>query len=117
MTDHAAILDLALDNDGLWEFTYIGGERHRDPHSGIERVSANPDAFRDLHQSMIDLLRAGYITIRSGSGEDLDTDEAVAVLSDASNWALPSPAPGSWEAENEAYRVALTARGESARTG
>jgi hypothetical protein len=69
---NAAILDLASDNDGLWEFTYIGGKRHRDPGDdvSIERLSANPDEFRDLHQPMIHLLRAGYITIRTGSGEN-----------------------------------------------
>ena len=67
------ILELASDNDGLWEFSFIGGQRRRDSadDSRIERVSANPNAFRDLHQPMIEMVRAGYITIRTASGDDL----------------------------------------------
>src|SRR5436190_1186363 len=107
----AAILDLASDNDGLWEFTFMAGHHQRDPVDvRIERVSANPEFFRDLHQAMVDLVRVGYLTIRTGSGDDLTTDEAVAVLGDASNWELGP------DAENDGYRVALTARGEAART-
>jgi hypothetical protein len=106
---YVEILDLASDNDGLWEFAFIGGQRHRDADdSRIERVSANPDAFRDVHQPMIEMVRAGYINLRAPSGEDLSAEEAVAVLSDASSWALDP---------NDAYSVVLTTRGEAARKG
>jgi hypothetical protein len=64
---------------------------------------------------MVEMVRAGYVTIRTGSGDDLTTDEAVAVLGDPSNWVPPSEL-GGWDAESDGYWVALTVRGEAART-
>jgi hypothetical protein len=114
------ILDIASDNDGLWEFLFIDGERGREPSDppSIERISANPDAFPLLHPRMVNLVRAGYITIRAGSAgsDDLSTEEAVTVLSDASNWVAPWEPGGGWLTKSDAYWVALTTRGEAART-
>jgi hypothetical protein len=57
---------------------------------------------------MIEMVRAGYITLQAPSGDDLSAEEAVAVLSDASCWALDPP---------DAYWVVLTPGGEAARKG
>jgi hypothetical protein len=116
------ILDKASDNDGLWEFVYIGGQLTRDPDDPddpeIEGISPNPEAFRDLHQRMIGLVEAGYITIRASPfREDMSVGDAVAVLADAENWVLPWERGGAWETKSDAYCVRLTPVGEAALGG
>jgi predicted exporter len=110
------ILKTAADNDGLWEFAYIGGlvERVVDTPN-LERVSPNPEAFRDLHQAMIALLKSGYIAIRTQPfREDMNVEEAVAVLMDAETWVLPWESGGAPETRSDAYWVRLTPIGEAA---
>lgn len=112
---HKDILRVAGDNDGLWEFAFIGGTPTKNDR-GVTSVSANPYAFDHLHAAAIELVLAGLVTVHDSSGA-LGQDEAIGVLRDPANWVPPWDEGGEPETGSDAYWAELTARGEAAIHG
>jgi hypothetical protein len=98
------LLDMALDNDGLWEFADVQA-------AGSKAVGA--DAHRELREPMIDLVRAGFVTLFDKGG-DLSVEGTIEVLSDPANWVLPWDEGGDWESGADAFGVRATPLGERA---
>ena len=103
---HRDLLSYAVDNDGLWEFAHVQAR-------GSKAVGA--DAYRELREPMIDLVRGGYITLFDGGG-DLSVDRAVDVLSNEASWVLPWDEGGDWHSGADAYGVRPTPAGERAHS-